>query len=359
MIGYLLIALTIEKPYLCLMSNQALTAHYFVTGANGFVGSYLVKQLLHEGKKVTAIKRANSKMDLLAGFEDQIKWKIADVNDIPSLEEAMQGCTHVFHAAAKISYLQEDAPAMMKVNVEGTSNVLSVAKSLNIAKFLHISSVAAMPALQKGQLIHEESAWQLAPYPSTYGLSKYLSEMEVLRAEAEGLCCVILSPSNVMGAGQWKDGTGMFFESVYNGLSFYTQGSGGFVDVRDVANCCIKLMDSSIDTGKYLCSGENLSYREVFTQIANAMGKKEPSTPVQSWMSQLAIAGDFLKTLFTRQPRLITKESIAMASVDTKYDNSKIKSALNYNFMSVEQSISQTVPIYLESVKSGRDWGVY
>jgi nucleoside-diphosphate-sugar epimerase len=341
------------------MSEQGIKPHYFVTGANGFVGSYLVKQLLREGKQVTAIKRTNSKMDLLAGFEDQINWKIADVNDIPSLEEAMKGCTHVFHVAAKISYLSEDAAAMMKVNVEGTANLLAVAKAMQITKFLHVSSVAAMPALEKGQLINEESAWQLAPYPSTYGLSKYLGEMEVLRAEAEGMCCVILSPSNVMGAGHWKDGTGMFFESVHKGLSFYTQGSGGFVDVRDVADCCIKLMDSTLNTGKYLCTGENQSYREVFTQIAKAMGKKAPTTPVQSWMSNMAIAGDFLKTLFTRQPRLITKESISMASVDTKYDNSKIKAALHYNFMSVEKSISETVPIYLDSVKSGRDWGVY
>ena len=127
-----------------------------ITGATGFLGSYLAKLLLNKGEKVRAIKRKTSDLSLLGNFASQIEWIEGDVLDIPSLEQAMKNVTQVYHCAASISFIPREIDHMMKVNVEGTANVVNAALHSGVKKFLHVSSVAAFGLPVNGKIIDEK-----------------------------------------------------------------------------------------------------------------------------------------------------------------------------------------------------------
>src|SRR6476660_120919 len=170
-----------------------------VTGATGFLGSELVSQLLLKGEKVRAIKRSSSIIPVILKNEKNIEWVDADLLDYFSLDEALAGIKKVYHCAALVSFAQKDKKQMLKVNVEGTSNLLNASVAHNVDKFLHVSSVAAVGDSKHNDLITEKNHWEFGAGQSSYAVSKYESEMEVFRAAAEGLNTVIINPSIIIG----------------------------------------------------------------------------------------------------------------------------------------------------------------
>jgi dihydroflavonol-4-reductase len=185
-----------------------------VTGATGFLGSELISQLLLRGEKIRAIKRATSRIPPILAEQKNIEWFNADILDYFALLEAMDGISHVYHCAALISFNPKDKKEMLKVNVEGTSNLLNICIEKNIQRFLHVSSIAALGESKKGNLITEKNHWEFGSGQSAYSISKYKSEMEVFRAAAEGLKAVIVNPSIIIGKNAGKEGSGQLFESI-------------------------------------------------------------------------------------------------------------------------------------------------
>ena len=206
-----------------------------ITGATGLLGSYIARYLVAAGLPVRAIKRATSDLSLLAEAKDQIEWVDADVLNIPSLEDAFQGVSYIYHSAAAISFKKSERERMMKINIEGTANVVNVANYMGVQRLLHVSSVAALGKGKTDTMLNEDAVWEDSPYDTGYGLSKYLGELEVWRGMVEGLDAVIINPSTILGAGRWSDSSTRIFSKVEEGLSFYPKGSNGYVDVRDVA----------------------------------------------------------------------------------------------------------------------------
>ena len=322
-----------------------------ISGATGFLGSYILKLLVDKGEKVIALKRKNSSLHLLGAYEDKVTWIEGDVNDIPSLEEAMKGCEYVYHCAATISLSNSERELMYKVNVEGTANMVNIAIHHKVKKFVHISSVSAMPAIED-RLIDESSIWYTNPYPSSYGLTKFLAEREVQRGIAEGLNAVLLCPSSILGRCNWNGGTGLFFTNVYKGLPFYTEGIGGFVDARDVAEIAIRCMhNDQTNNDKFIVSARNMSYQELFILISESMNKRPPNYRLNYLIGVLAIFLDFMTSSITKSERMVTKEALEMAKIKTNYDNTKIKKLLDYEFLTIEQTIKETTLAFLKDAK--------
>ena len=311
-----------------------------VTGATGFLGSELVRQLLQNGQKVRALKRDSSKIPRILKDQDAIEWVNADLLDYYSLEDAVQGIDKVYHCAALISFDPGNKKRMLKVNVEGTVNLLNVCVANNIEKFLHVSSVAAVGDSKKGELITEKHHWELGAGQSSYSISKYESEMEVFRAAAEGLKTVIVNPAIIIGKEAGSEGSGQIFETINRGLSYYPDGSFGYVDVSDVASAMIALMESNISNERFIVSAENWTYRDLFTEIATKLGKQPPKIAVQPWMLEFARLGAGIITLLTGKRYGLTKDTVRTAFKKQNYSNEKIKKALNLEFKSVKDSIS-------------------
>ena len=139
---------------------------------------------------------------------------------------------------------------MMHTNIESTTNVVNLCLAHRIKKLCYVSSVAAIGQPIDVGSIDENTPWENSPIKSSYALSKYRSEMEVWRGIEEGLNAVIVCPAIILGPGKWEKGSSMLFKQVWRGLSFYTSGTNGFVDVRDVANVMIQLMKGTIKSDK-------------------------------------------------------------------------------------------------------------
>ncbi|MBK8704119.1 MAG: NAD-dependent epimerase/dehydratase family protein [Saprospiraceae bacterium] len=183
------------------------TPDILVTGGTGFIGSYLLRYLVQNGyTRIRALRRPNSKMDMVAEIQDKIEWVECDLLDVLGLEEAMEGIRYVYHCAALVSMNRRDAQRLIEVNREGTANMVNWSLEKGVEKFLHVSSIAAIGHNKHAEFIDENCHWERSGKLSYYALSKYQAEQEVWRGVAEGLNAVVVNPSVVLGSGRWKEG---------------------------------------------------------------------------------------------------------------------------------------------------------
>jgi len=312
-----------------------------ITGATGFLGAELARQLAKQGKHIRCAKRQSSVIpQILSPFEGRIEWAHADMMDIFALEDALEGITQVYHCAAWVSLKQADKKEMIRTNVTGTANLVNLCLQKK-ARMVHVSSVAAIGLAKPGELITENHHLDLATENDGYAISKLESEMEVWRGIAEGLDAVIVNPAIIIGADAGIKGSGELFETVRRGLKFYTSGSSGFVDVEDVATAMIALMDSDVRGERYIVSAENRGYKQITAEIADAFGIKRPQSLATPFMLGLAWRGAALIGKLTGKPPAIDKVSAQAASVTRDYDNSKIKKAVGIEFKPISQTIKE------------------
>ena len=312
-----------------------------VTGATGFVGSVLVRQLAEQNIAIRCIKRSTSVIpDILLPYAKFIDWREADILDTPLLEDAFEGVTQVYHCAAWVSFKQADKDPMIHTNVTGTANVVNLCMEHD-ARLVHVSSIAAVGIAKPGQLITEKNHLEETPANNIYAISKLESEMEVWRGIAEGLEAVVVNPSVIIGPSAGTEGSGKIFETVRNGLKFYTRGSCGLVDVEDVARCMIALMNSDISAERYIVNSENWDYKNLFETIARCFNQKPPATEAKPWMLELAWRGASLVATLTGKDPSLDKIAARAATVEQNYDNSKIKKEIGFEFKPVEKSIGE------------------
>jgi nucleoside-diphosphate-sugar epimerase len=312
-----------------------------ITGATGFLGAQLAKQLAQQGLAIRCTKRANSVIPaILIPFHQQISWVDADLLNYPALEEAFEGVDQVYHCAAWVSLKQKDKEPMVRTNVEGTANIVNLCM-LYGARLVHVSSVAAIGDAKPGLLITENDHLDESADNDGYATSKLESEMEVWRGIAEGLDAVIVNPSIIIGPDAGTLGSGQLFETVRKGLKFYTLGSIGFVAVEDVAKCMIALMNSRIQEERFIVSAENRDYKNIVAEIAAGFGMPAPAKEAKPWMMEVAWRAAAVWATLTGGAPAIDKVSAQSASIQRNYDNSKIKKAIGFEFKPVSLSIAE------------------
>ena len=313
-----------------------------VTGATGFLGSELVRQLTGQGKKVRAIKRETSAIPSILAANTLIEWVIADINDLASLEDIFEDITQVYHCAALVSFNPKDKTKLLKVNIEGTSNIANLCVAYH-ARLLHVSSIAALGEPKKGNLlITEDDYWEYDAKVHSYAISKYEGEMEVWRSIAEGLDAVIVNPAVIIGRNAGFEGSGAIFKLVKDGLSFYTAGATGIVDVEDVAKCMVLLMDSDISNERFTLSAENYHYEQFFAEIARNFGVKAPAKKAAPWMLGIAWRAAKVAALFTGKAPALTSDAARSSLNVSLYSNEKIINSTGITFKPLHQSIQET-----------------
>lgn len=310
-----------------------------VTGAAGLVGSHLLKQLVANGKKVRALYR--SSVPVIEGTEG-VEWVRGDILDVISMEEAMMGIKQVYHCAAMVSFNPKKKAILHQTNIEGTANVVNACLNEGVDKLLFVSSVAALGRIREDKPINETMNWSEETSNSEYGKSKYFSEIEVWRGIGEGLNAVIVNPVIILGAGDWTAGSSGLFKSAYDEFPWYAEGTGGFVDVMDVVKAMILLMDSNVSAERFILSAENLSYREVFTQMAKNFGKKPPHRRVAPILASIVWRLEAVKAMFTGKEPILTKETARTAAAKVQFDNQKFKLFfLNFQYTPIHISLQR------------------
>jgi nucleoside-diphosphate-sugar epimerase len=279
-----------------------------------------------------------------------VEWIQGDILDVIGLEEAMEGVDAVIHCAAAVSFVKDKRRYMFRTNIEGTANVVNAALSQNVGRFIHVSSVAALGRTGGGSTVDEGRQWQVADLDTNYAISKYQGEMEVWRAIGEGLPAAIVNPSTILGYGNWEQSSCALFKSVYEGFPWYTNGVNGFVDVEDVAKAILLLMESNVSGERFVLSGDNWSFRELFNRIADGFGKPHPNREATPALAALAWRLESVKSFFSRKPSLLTRESARIAQSKTYFDNSKILRLLpDFHFTPLQQTIEQACRKYLQA----------
>lgn len=327
-----------------------------VTGGTGLVGAHLLLQLTANETEIRAIYRneknirKTQSLFQLYGKEAQfhkIQWLKGDIIDVPSLEKAFQGVTHVYHCAALISYNPKDENKLRKTNIEGTANIVNFCIDYKVSKLCHVSSIAALGDLKPNETtITEETEWNPEHYHSDYAISKYGAEMEIWRGQQEGLNVVIVNPGVIFGAGFWQQGSGMFFSAVQKGFPFYTNGTTGYVSATDVASVMIQLMNSNISGERFSVIAENQSFKDIIFLIAEKLGAKKPKIEAKPWMLAVGWRLDWLSATFFNTKRRLSKYSTrSLLSSDT-ISNTKIKNALNFEFQRIESVITEVVHLH-------------
>lgn len=324
-----------------------------VTGGTGFLGAYLIRLLLQKGYRVRALRRAQSSMDLVQAFADQVDWAEADVTDIVALEDAFKDVAAVFHCAAMVSFHPKDVFNMMRINVEGTANIVNLALEFGVKKLIHVSSIAALGRSKERPKLDENSKWVQSKGNSQYAISKYASEQEVWRGHAEGLPVAIVNPSIILGSGYWEQGSAKFFKQIDDGLKFCPVGCSGFVDVRDVAQFMVLLLESDISGERYILNAQDITFRDFFTQIAQALGKTPPPITVSPLLAEVAWRVEWLKEKILGIDPMVTKESARSSVSKYYYANEKSKSVFNFKYRGLNDSIRETAAQYVEAKKEG------
>ena len=325
-----------------------------VTGATGFLGAELAKELILRGNNIRCTKRAASIIPtMLIPFSAKIEWVEADLMDAFAMEAALEGVTQVYNCAAWVSLKAADKNPMILTNVKGTATLVDFCTEKSI-RMVHTSSVAAVGEAKPGELINENHHLDPTLENDGYAISKLESEMEVWRGIAEGMDAVIVNPTIILGASAGTEGSGQIFETVRKGLKFYTEGTMGFVDVQDVAKCMIALMESGISGERYIINSENRPYQQIFTEIADCLGVKPPSTLAKPWLMEIGWRGASLWGMLTGKDPAIDKTSAKAASVVREFDNSKIRHAIGFEF----KPLSDTVKEVCDSIaKAASEWG--
>lgn len=331
-----------------------------VTGANGFLGSYIVRHLLSQGYiHVLAGCRADSNLEMLTGLEDHVELTELDILDVCRLEELINEVDAVIHAAATVSFEPRMRDIMYKVNVEGTANLVNVCLGKPIIKFVHISSVAALGRLKNHLSIDERIKWATSPFNTHYAISKYLAEQEVWRAFHEGLPVAVINPSLILGAGNWIKGSINIVDKIKSGISYFPVGSTGIVDVRDVAKMAGLLLESPISGERFICNGGNISYRDLFTKIAVNLNIQPPAKPLKPWLEALAWRVEAFKNRMIKKPLTVTRDTLMTSSMSYTYDASKAKNILNFEFRDPDSILLDCCNAYQEAKKENRCFGVY
>ncbi|GAA4332835.1 NAD-dependent epimerase/dehydratase family protein [Mucilaginibacter gynuensis] len=312
-----------------------------ITGATGFLGAEVARQLAQRGEHIRCTKRASSAIPaILQPYKGLIEWAEADILDIFALEAAFENVTQVYHCAAWVSLKTKDKKPMIAANIEGTANIVNLCIRFN-ARLVHVSSIAALGLAKPGELITENHHLEETAENDGYAISKLESEMEVWRGIAEGLDAVIVNPSLILGADAGTEGTGQLFETVRKGLKFYTPGTAGLVDVADVAKSMIALMATDITAERYIINAENRSYKQLVEEIAQGFGIKPPASEAKPWMMGLAWRIAAFVAAITGKDPFIDKIAAQSSVMLKEFDNSKIKKAIGIEFKPVSQSIKE------------------
>lgn len=303
-----------------------------VTGATGFVGSAVLRQLLARGERCRALARRGSVRGNLAGLDVEVAE--GDLNDEDSLKRALKGCNALYHVAADYRLWVRDPDVMMRTNVEGSRNLMRLAAAAGVRRAVYTSSVAVIRPHGDGTLADEETPSGSADMIGPYKLSKFRAERAVLSAAADnGLEIVTVNPSTPIGPRDIKPTpTGRIVVESANGrMPAYVETGLNVVHVDDVARGHLLAFDHGQNGERYILGGENLMLSEILAQIAELCGRRPPSVqlPLRAIMPIARFAEALAGLGMIREP-FATVDGVRMAQKVMFFSSDKARRELGY-----------------------------
>lgn len=318
-------------------------AKVLITGANGFLGSWLAKHLREKNHEVFALVRPNSDLSELEGINVQFVY--GDITQLSTVHKACEGMDSIFHLAGLISYKSADRDKMNLVNITGTQNVIESCVQAGVRRLVHMSSVTAIGAgLDSTQVLNEDSRYNISHLNLGYFETKRQAEELVRTAVKSGsIDAVILNPSTIYGPGDAKKGSRKTQIKVARGeFPFYTSGGVNIVSVRDVVQGIHSAWRNGRTGERYILSGENLLIKDAFALIAQAAGQRPPSIELPEFaLHALGIFSDLKAELGFRSS--MSRETAYTSTLFHWFDSSKARRELEFDPKPARFAISESV----------------
>ncbi len=313
-----------------------------ITGANGFLGSWLTRRLVNDGHQVSILIRTRSDLSEIADLK--IEKLAGDVTDLASLLKATQDIDTVFHLAGVVAYKAAQRPLMEQVNVQGTAHVVTACLQNKVRRLVYLSSVVAVGLSFDGQPLNEESPYTISKLNLGYFETKHKAEQIVFKAvQTSGLDAVAVNPSTIYGRGDAKKGSRSMQIKVAQGrLPFYTSGGVSIVAVEDVIDGILAAWSKGQRGQRYILAGENILIKDLFALIANEAGVKPPSLYLPNGIvKSLGALGDKLEKFGLKGP--LSSENAWTATTFHWFDSAKAKRELGFDARPAREAIQQSV----------------
>ena len=318
-----------------------------VTGATGFVGSHVTRQIVNAGHTVRVFVRASSNLKLLEGLP--VERVEGDLRDAASLDRAMRGVRRVFHLAADYRLWSRNPEEIYKSNVEGTRLLLEAARRAGVERVVYTSTVAtiAVPT-HDGALPNEQTHATLDQMIGHYKRSKFLAEQEAVNAPSAGVPVVIVNPTAPVGPGDWKPTpTGRIILDFLNGkMPAYVDTGLNVVAVEDVAAGHLLAAEHGRVGERYILGGRNMTLKQILDALAKIAGCSAPRVKMPHAVALAAgYADQWFSRLTGREPQ-IPVEGVKMSRHRMFVASDKAERELGYKPGSVEAALERAVRWY-------------
>lgn len=336
-------------------------SEYYVTGATGFLGSHVVKELIKCGEKVNALVLPNDKHR--SELPDSVTVTTGDVTDIDSIYAWLKNAEHpccLIHCAGIVSIATSPGPMLEKVNVGGTKNIIKACKEMSVDRLVYVSSVHAIPELKDGKTMTEVSSFSADKVDGAYAKSKAKATAAVLAAIKDGLNACIVHPSGIIGPNDSSCGNiaKMLIAYCKGKLPLSVKGGYDFVDVRDVAHGVVECCREGRAGECYILSGEFATVDEIIGEASRMTKVRKPlfNLPLKPVML-IAKLVEKMKRKSTTP--LFTPYSIAVLGANANFSHAKATRELGYSPRPLKETVSDTVKWikdkYIKHSKSSKD----
>ncbi|PYU33966.1 MAG: NAD-dependent dehydratase [Acidobacteria bacterium] len=317
-----------------------------VTGATGFLGSHVARQLVARGEAVRVLVRLTSR---LRAIEDlPVERATGDLRDLASLYRACDGVHRVYHVAADYRFGVRRPSEIYESNVNGTRNLLEAAYRAGVERFVYTSTVATIAVPRSGKPPDEDTVAGLEEMIGHYKRSKFLAEMEAFRAVATGLPVVIVNPTTPVGPGDWKPTpTGrIILDFLCGRMPAYVDTGLNLVPVEDAAAGHLLAAERGRVGQRYILGGRNLTLKEILDMLAAITGRRAPRFRLPHALAMAAAFVDSAVSFVLRRRPQIPLEGVRMARHKMFVDASKAERELGFTASSVEEALERAVRWY-------------
>jgi dihydroflavonol-4-reductase len=319
-----------------------------VTGASGFLGSHVTRQLVAKGSRVRVLARPTSRLEAISDLD--VQCVTGELREPSSLDPALEGVHRVFHVAADYRLWASNPREIYQSNVDGTRNLLAASRRARVERFVYTSTVGTIAVPGPSSLPNEETVARLNQMIGHYKRSKFLAEREAMRAAREGLPVVIVNPTTPVGPGDWKPTpTGRMIVDFLNGRTpAYVDSGLNIVAVEDVAEGHWLAAERGRTGERYLLGGENMTLQEIFGILAHASGRRAPKWKMPHAFALAAGYADALiSKIAAREPR-IPLEGVRMARHKMFVDCSKAIRELGFCAGPADAALERAAQWYID-----------
>jgi dihydroflavonol-4-reductase len=320
----------------------------FLTGSTGFIGSHVARAYAEQNVELRLLTRKTSSLAAIESIPAQIV--VGDLSQPESLRSAIRGCDALVHVAADYRLWVRDPKLMYTVNVEGTRDLLRIAREEGVAKVVYTSSVATMGFKSDGTIVNEDTPIALAEMIGHYKRSKFLGEQEAIRAAKAGQHVMILNPTTPIGPGDAKPTpTGRIIVDFLNKkFPAYVDTGLNLVDVTEVARMHVVTLERGTPGERYILGGENLTLKQILDRMSAITGLPSPTMKVPHAVAMIFAFFDETITgkLRGKEPRA-TVEAVRMGKKMMFASSAKAEAELGFQVLPVYPALRAAIEWFI------------